>query len=350
MKSSFSNKKAMPGIAKIGAMLLFLIVLLVVINSTRQPANYLLSSDYSRQQAVLGIECDSGMEYSCLKIIKNCDNIKDGEKECSAELKQKWEAYKKVKDCEIRKDYCNEEEEEAWNAYKEIFIYGEGSDYVDASKDVDPLNQNQDSNYKGDLSKDIISDLKLLNLDVKDNIGELVSWNDFNPKRVVLHHTGGKSASSAVNAMGSAGYSVHYVVDKDGTIYQYVDLDKKAAHACGSNHETIGIEIVNSGLGEDYTDKQYESINGIVTSLENRLTSKASPFVIGHFEVDKYYASNFNSRGCSEGKWDPSPNFVWAQVGYPRTGDVELASQCSVVKNDRNLGYSGDCYDTSTLS
>ena len=60
--------------------------------------------------------------------------------------------------------------------------------------------------------------------------------------------------------------SCHYLIDRNGDIFNLVGLDKRAWHAGKSmwgnyddiNSRSIGIEIVNSGEinKEDYTTKQ----------------------------------------------------------------------------------------------
>ena len=77
---------------------------------------------------------------------------------------------------------------------------------------------------------------------------------------VVLHYTAGSTARSSAEWFrdgrnGSS--SAHFVVDRDGTLYQCVSLDDRAWHAGGGysrwngravNQRSIGIEIANWGL------------------------------------------------------------------------------------------------------
>src|SRR5262249_32169928 len=43
------------------------------------------------------------------------------------------------------------------------------------------------------------------------------------------------------------GLSIHFMLDLDGTIYQTLDLKKRAWHATSSNKRSVGIEIANIG-------------------------------------------------------------------------------------------------------
>lgn len=79
------------------------------------------------------------------------------------------------------------------------------------------------------------------------------------PEIVVLHDTAGrleKGNSAAYLRDNRAGVSVHFVVERDGSIEQQVPLNRRASHAGkkssfqgrpGCNGFSIGIEIVNPG-------------------------------------------------------------------------------------------------------
>ena len=81
------------------------------------------------------------------------------------------------------------------------------------------------------------------------------------PKAVVLHYTAGGSWQSAwslfdsntPNASGIPndlpGTVAHFIIDKDGTIYQLIPLDLRGRHTIGLNHVAIGIEFVEEGGG-----------------------------------------------------------------------------------------------------
>lgn len=85
------------------------------------------------------------------------------------------------------------------------------------------------------------------------------------PKVVVLHFTAGSTYSSAYWTFHAdtpyrgelPGVSCHFVIDKDGTIYQLVRLGVRARHCIGLNHVSIGIEFVQeTGAGGHWADRQ----------------------------------------------------------------------------------------------
>lgn len=69
------------------------------------------------------------------------------------------------------------------------------------------------------------------------------------PRLVVLHCTDGERSARGVhqtltNADNGRGYSIHFVLEEDGTIVQLLDpATRVAAHVGGLNDESVGIEI-----------------------------------------------------------------------------------------------------------
>ncbi len=95
----------------------------------------------------------------------------------------------------------------------------------------------------------------------------------------VLHWTGGEGPPAQVyntllthkNKLGQPEpLSIHFVVDKDGIVYQMADTELRAAHcvAHGMNSLSIGIEFINRGSGTELPsrgvprDLVTESIHG----------------------------------------------------------------------------------------
>lgn len=125
---------------------------------------------------------------------------------------------------------------------------------------------------------------------------------------IILHHTVGDLNSSIGELMrtkpdpnGRSRVSAHYVIDKDGTIYQLVDDKKVAWHAGDVNSRSIGIEIVNRGNGNDpYTEAQYRALEQLVPYLAQKYDVPMNR-LLGHSDV--------SPRGP-----EPSSNFDWARV------------------------------------
>jgi N-acetylmuramoyl-L-alanine amidase len=79
------------------------------------------------------------------------------------------------------------------------------------------------------------------------------------PKVIVLHYTAGSDYASAHNLFNTdtpnmgvlPGTVAHFVVDKDGTIYQQLPLDVMGRHTVGLNYVAIGIEVVQEARSSD---------------------------------------------------------------------------------------------------
>src|SRR5579859_4084942 len=90
------------------------------------------------------------------------------------------------------------------------------------------------------------------------------SWV-LHPKVIVEHYTGGESFSAAWNTFAAnkpdpelgelPGTSVHFIVAKNGTIYQLVRLNVMCRHTVGLNYVAIGIEHVGTSDKEILHDK-----------------------------------------------------------------------------------------------
>ena len=88
----------------------------------------------------------------------------------------------------------------------------------------------------------------------------------------------------------SYGVAAHYLIDRDGKIYQLVEEKNIAYHAGVSkvpdgrtnvNSFSIGIELVNTKT-DKYTDAQYKSLNKLNSILKDRYEIK---YVLGHNEI-----------------------------------------------------------------
>jgi beta-N-acetylhexosaminidase len=80
------------------------------------------------------------------------------------------------------------------------------------------------------------------------------------PKVIVEHYTANESFSATWNTFAAdtpdpelgqlPGTCAHFVVDKDGTIYQLVPLTVMCRHTVGLNYVAIGIEHVGTSASE----------------------------------------------------------------------------------------------------
>jgi hypothetical protein len=86
------------------------------------------------------------------------------------------------------------------------------------------------------------------------------------------------------------GVSAHYLIGRDGTVYQLVEENNIAYHAgqssvpdgrTGVNNFSIGIEMVNT-KEDRLTSPQYESLNSLIGLIEGKYKIK---YILGHDEI-----------------------------------------------------------------
>ena len=66
------------------------------------------------------------------------------------------------------------------------------------------------------------------------------------PSLFVTHWDVCLSAKSCYNVLKDRGLSVHFSIDNDGTIYQYLDTSNVAWHASPVNETSVGVEVSNA--------------------------------------------------------------------------------------------------------
>jgi N-acetylmuramoyl-L-alanine amidase len=121
------------------------------------------------------------------------------------------------------------------------------------------------------------------------------------------------------------GNSGHYYIDRDGTVFQFVPLQRIAHHVRGYNARAVGIELVNTGryprwhdsrhqaMDEAYTDAQIASLVALLRTLQGELPSLRQ--VAGHEDLDTGTAPASDDPGVEvRRKRDPGPLFPWPRV------------------------------------
>ena len=111
---------------------------------------------------------------------------------------------------------------------------------------------------------------------------------------IVLHDTGGKTAESTLSwfASENSKVSAHYLIDRDGLVYQCVPDDKQAWHAGVSelwgvkncNFFSIGIELVDDDDQTPYTELQLHSLIQMCTDLCMKYTIPLNR-IVGHEHI-----------------------------------------------------------------
>lgn len=92
---------------------------------------------------------------------------------------------------------------------------------------------------------------------------------------IVLHITEGPTASSAIETFKASKAphrtSAHFVIDRDGTVYQLIDIRDTAWHASQVNSHSVGIEHAASTKGLPATEEQYAASSRLVAWLCKQL-------------------------------------------------------------------------------
>jgi N-acetylmuramoyl-L-alanine amidase len=145
------------------------------------------------------------------------------------------------------------------------------------------------------------------------------------PRVIVLHYTAGGSAAGTrryfdnvrieaarkqLAAAGVVNVSAHFIVDRDGTIYQLQPPTRFARHCIGLNHLAIGIENVGDEAAYPLTDAQVAADAALVRMLARRYRIT---HLLGHQEVMKfrdhpYYVER--DAGYKNDKPDPGRRFM----------------------------------------
>jgi N-acetylmuramoyl-L-alanine amidase len=130
------------------------------------------------------------------------------------------------------------------------------------------------------------------------------------PNFVVLHDTASGTVERALKVLTDPARSVsaHYLIGRDGTLYQLVAEDRRAWHAGASwwaghtdlNSASIGIELDNTGA-EPYPEAQIVRLLEVLKDLKERYRIPASNF-IGHGDI------------APRRKVDPSRYFPWQRL------------------------------------
>lgn len=114
------------------------------------------------------------------------------------------------------------------------------------------------------------------------------------PQAIVEHYTGTNSLGSVFATFASnaadpelrekPGVCTHFVIDRDGTIYQLVDTGIRCRHTVGLNHVALGIEHVGTSDGQVMSNRRQLSASiKLTTWLMGRFGVSVGN-VIGHNE------------------------------------------------------------------
>lgn len=104
------------------------------------------------------------------------------------------------------------------------------------------------------------------------------TFDAFNPAVLPSHRDG-------IKAGGALNVSSQFVIDRDGTIYQFMPETTMARHVIGLNYTAIGIENIADGKTLPMTDAQLEAN---ATLIEYLASKYPIDYVIGHSEYQQF--------------------------------------------------------------
>jgi N-acetylmuramoyl-L-alanine amidase len=167
------------------------------------------------------------------------------------------------------------------------------------------------------------------------------------PRLVVLHHTAMMTADAALDRLcdPASDVSCHYVIGRDGTVWQLVDEELRAWHAgTGSwggagdvNSRSIGIELDNAGplnCCPPFPAPQMTALEALLSGILTRHDIPAQG-VIAHSDM------------APDRKADPGAAFDWRRLARrdlsvwpsPGGGGVDRADPKAFVNAAVRFGY-----------
>lgn len=115
---------------------------------------------------------------------------------------------------------------------------------------------------------------------------------------IVIHHTCTSTPERTRKTLRSKGYSTHFEVDVDGTIYQYAEVNKICCHCGSANFCAIGIDVTHVS-NADFPKVQIDAVKSLVDWLcekceishevHERLTGIYSHRAIGNTECPQNF-------------------------------------------------------------
>ncbi|CBA16466.1 N-acetylmuramoyl-L-alanine amidase [Xanthomonas albilineans] len=121
------------------------------------------------------------------------------------------------------------------------------------------------------------------------------------------------------------GNSGHFYIDRDGSVYRYVPLQRVAHHVRGYNRQSLGIELVNRGRYPHWLDSRHQAMEDpyplaqiqALIALMRQLQAELPQLrrIAGHETLDlSLEPASDDPRLQVRRKRDPGPLFPWTQV------------------------------------
>lgn len=178
------------------------------------------------------------------------------------------------------------------------------------------------------IQKPIIYDAEreMLSLEyLRERYGMEMDSAKINPRMIVVHWTAYPDLQSSFDAFypsvlpgtradiqkaGRLNVSAHFLVDRDGTIYQLLPETTFARHVIGLNHCAIGIENVADGHEYPLTEAQFHANERLVKYLTKKYDIE---YLIGHDQYKRFIGHELwkeKDPGYLTEKNDVGPDFI----------------------------------------
>ncbi|ELR68856.1 hypothetical protein C900_05682 [Fulvivirga imtechensis AK7] len=135
---------------------------------------------------------------------------------------------------------------------------------------------------------------------IRERYGMELDSAKIDPKIIVVHWTAYPDLKQSFDAFyppvlpgtradiqsaGSLNVSAHFLVDRDGTIYQLLPETTFARHVIGLNYCAIGIENVADGHEYPLTEAQFEANKALIAYLIKKYSIE---YLIGHDQYKNF--------------------------------------------------------------
>ena len=166
---------------------------------------------------------------------------------------------------------------------------------------------------------------------------------------IVIHYTTNDEAQHSLETLTSPvrKVSAHYLIDRQGGLYQLVPENRRAWHAGQAywagvtdvNSASIGIEIDNTG-SEPFDDAQMVTLLSLLSDIQTRHKIRSAN-IVGHADV------------APGRKVDPGPFFPWRRLAQAGFGiwcdnpDLDPESTADIGALLTELGYDPRLPDSS---
>ncbi|HEV2591179.1 MAG TPA: peptidoglycan recognition family protein [Gaiellaceae bacterium] len=174
----------------------------------------------------------------------------------------------------------------------------------------------------------------------------LRTWRLMHPRVIVEHYTANDSFSATWNTFASdapdpelheqPGTCAHFVVDRDGTIYQFVPLTTICRHTVGLNWTAIGIEHVGTSDASILDNPKQLTASLHLTLWLMTQYGISLPNVIGHAEslTSPYHRERYAPWRCqTHADWQHADMNLYRRklIALSRALRVELSRAGHIV-------------------